>query len=38
MPQELDGLSNVKKQRMVKICPHKWLREYDFSVWVDGSF
>ena len=38
MPQELDGLSNVKKQRMVKICPHKWLREYDLSVWVDGSF
>ena len=38
IPQELDGLSNVKKQRMVKICPHKWLREYDLSVWVDGSF
>lgn len=38
MPQELDGLSNVKKQRIVKICPHKWLREYDTSIWMDGSF
>ena len=38
IPRELDGLSNVKKQRVIKICPHKWLGNYDISIWVDGSF
>ncbi len=38
IPRELDGLSNVKKQRVIKICPHKWLSGYDISIWVDGSF
>lgn len=37
MPEELDGLNVVKRQRCVKICPHKYLPEYDLSVWVDGS-
>lgn len=38
IPKELDYLSNVKKQRIVKICPHRYLKEYDISIWVDGSF
>lgn len=38
IPRELDGLSNVKKQRVIKICPHKWLSDYDISIWVDGNF
>ena len=38
IPRELDGLSNVKKQRVLKICPHRWLKEYDISIWIDGSF
>ena len=37
IPDELYNLSNVKKQRMVKINPHKYLSEYDESIWVDGS-
>lgn len=37
IPKELDKLSNVKKQRAIKICPHKYLKEYDISIWVDGS-
>jgi len=37
IPSELDYLSNVKKQRNIKINPHKYLSEYDFSVWIDGS-
>lgn len=37
IPEELNGLSNVKKQRIIKICPHKYLKEYDMSVWVDAS-
>ena len=37
IPEELHNLSNVKKQRMVKINPHKYLSEYDESIWVDGS-
>lgn len=38
MPNELRGLSNVKKQRIVKICPHRYLKDYETSVWIDGSF
>lgn len=37
VPDDLKFLSNVKKQRIVKICPHRYLKEYDVSVWVDGS-
>ena len=37
LPQELDYLSNVKKQRCIKICPHRYLKEYDISIWVDGN-
>ena len=37
IPAELDGLSEVKKQRCIKIMPHKFLPEYDFSIWVDGN-
>ena len=37
VPKELCYLSNVKKQRIVKICPHRYLREYDISIWVDGN-
>lgn len=38
VPKDLDGLSNVKQQRIVKICPHRYLSEYDVSIWVDGNF
>lgn len=37
IPKELDYLSDVKKQRIVKICPHRYLPEYDVSIWIDGS-
>lgn len=37
IPEELNGLSEVKKQRCIKINPHKYLPEYDLSIWVDGS-
>ena len=36
IPEDLKSLSKVKQQRCVKICPHKYLKEYDVSVWVDG--
>ena len=39
IPSELNGLSKVKKQRVIKICPHKWLPDgYDASIWIDASF
>ena len=31
------NLSNVKKQRCIKINPHKYLSEYKMSLWVDGN-
>lgn len=37
IPEELNGLSQVKRQRIVKICPHRYLPEYDLSIWVDGN-
>lgn len=37
LPQETDGLSQVKKQRYVKINAHKVVGEYDLSIWVDGN-
>lgn len=37
IPEELSDLSDVKKQRCIKINAHKYLSEYDFSVYVDGS-
>ena len=37
IPDDLQFLSNVKKQRVVKICPHRYLSEYDISIWVDGN-
>lgn len=37
IPNELQKLSKVKQQRVIKICPHKYLPEYYESIWVDGS-
>ena len=37
LPEETEGLSQVKKQRYVKINAHKVLPEYDLSIWVDGN-
>lgn len=37
LPKETEELTSVKKQRYVKINPHLLLKEYDFSIWVDGN-
>lgn len=37
LPKEVENLSQVKKQRFIKINPHLFLSEYDISIWVDGS-
>ena len=37
IPEELSYLSEVKRQRCIKIKPHRYLPEYDFSVWVDAN-
>lgn len=37
LPKETEGLSQVKKQRYVKINPHLLLSDYDVSIWVDGN-
>ena len=37
LPKETEGLSQVKKQRYVKINPHKVLSDYDLSIWIDGN-
>lgn len=37
IPQELEYLSNVKQQRCIKINPHKYLPEYNLSIWVDAN-
>ena len=37
IPEELRVFTEVKKQRCIKINPHKYLPEYELSIWVDGS-
>lgn len=37
IPSGLNKLSDVKKQRLIKICPHKYLPQYDECLWVDGN-
>ena len=37
IPPDLSEFSNVKKQRMVKICPHRYLPEYKVSLWLDAN-
>ena len=36
IPSELVGYSKVKQQRGVKILAHRYLSDYDISIWVDG--
>lgn len=33
-----DELDSIRKARKYKILPHKYLSEYDYSIWVDGCF
>ena len=37
IPDELLGYSKVKQQRAVKILPHRYLSEYDVSIWIDAN-
>ena len=37
LPNETNELPKIKKQRYVKINPHKVLGEYQLSIWVDGN-
>lgn len=37
IPDEVKSFSTVKQQRLVKILAHRWLSEYDVSVWIDGN-
>ena len=37
IPEELKNLSQVKRQRCIKLLPHKYLPEFDVSVWVDSN-
>ena len=39
IPAELKYLSSVKQQRIIKICPHRYLsKQYNTSIWIDGNF
>ena len=33
-----DELDSIRKARKYKILPHKYLNEYDYSIWIDGCF
>lgn len=37
IPDELNELSAVKKQRMIKILPERYLSEYDVTIWIDAN-
>ena len=37
IPESLSYLSQVKRQRCIKINAHKFLPDYETSIWVDGN-
>lgn len=37
LPKECENLPKNKKQRIIKLLPHKFLKDYDLSIWVDGN-
>ena len=37
LPEETNELTQVKKQRFIKTHPHLVLKDYDYSIWVDGN-
>lgn len=37
IPESLKHLSQVKRQRYIKVKPYEFLSDYDFSVWVDSN-
>jgi len=37
IPDELKSYSHVKQQRLVKTSAHRWLSEYEVSIWIDGN-
>ena len=37
IPEDLLMFSKVKQQRLLKTLPHKYLKKYDLSIWVDGN-
>lgn len=37
IPDELSDLSPVKKQRMIKLLPERYLSDYDVTIWIDAN-
>lgn len=37
IPDELFRFSKVRQQRLIKALPHRYLPEYDSSLWIDGN-
>lgn len=37
IPGDLINLSAAKRARAIKIMPHKYLEEYDYTFWIDAS-
>lgn len=37
IPEELKWLDKAKQTKIIKICPHRYLLEYDMSIWFDGN-
>lgn len=38
IPDELKKLDNNRMKEAIKICPHKYLPEYDFSIYVENDY
>lgn len=37
IPNELSNYDNTRRNRNIKILPHKYLKEYDISIYIDGN-
>ncbi len=36
-PEEIEKLTNVEKNRFIKMFPHKLLKDYDYTIYIDGN-
>ena len=38
LPNDVVNLDNTRKNRKIKLLPHRYLDEYDWSIYIDGNY
>lgn len=37
IPKKIEGLNNVEKNRYIKMHPHEFFEDYEYSIYIDGN-